>query len=457
MFHDFNKDINYILKRVIIGVLIALVLGFLGTRKVQALDTVTFNEWQFVYRDQTSGQTWDNTFIYRLGEQKSLLAVNIYWPSFSGYYNGTVTFQLDPVQFQSQPNGFLTNEYFKLFVYQNGSYSQQYYIGTCDGKWTCTFNFQGTASQSANSRFSVQLLINNEAFSTAYIFYPAGRVSASIFASNEANTGNQDIINNQNENTQDIINNQNENTQNIIDSQKVCNDNLISNGVTSTEGYLQNTGVLYSNNNWYTTDYYSIFNGDTVSYIVDSGSNASICFYDSNKILKSCSKYVTGGASFDIDYDGFVRFSVWKVNPSSYFTNGYIHTCMNGNQFIGSGIQNIEKGLNDDNVSTSEASSFFSNFTSNNHGVSGIITAPLRLINSLATSTCSPLSIPLPFMNQNATLPCMSTIYSQFPTFYTLWQLITTGLIGYWVLIKIFGHIKGMQNPKDDRIEVLQL
>lgn len=454
MFHDFNKDINYILKRVIIGVIIALILGFIGTRKVQALDTVTFNEWQFVYRDNTVGQIWDNTFTYRLGEQKSLLAINIYWPSFSGYYNGTVTFQLDPVQFPSQPNGFLTNQYFKLFVYQNGSYSQQYYVGTCDGQWTCTFNFQGTAEQSANSRFSVQLLINNEAFSTAYIYYPAGRVSASVFASNEANTGNQDIINNQNENTQQIINNQNENTQQIIDSNQVCKF-INKDSIAFDNRFLNVDGTTTSYNDYGITDYISTLGSD-ISFTNYLGVSAPrICFYDEDKTVLSCpplSNYNVGSLTLP-EHTAFIRISIKKsVNKPT------LKICTNGNQYIGAGIEDIQKGLNDDNIDENFVSDFFNTFSSNSHGVSGVITAPFRLLNSLTTATCSPLEFRLPFVHNTVTLPCMRGIYEEhFGTFFSLWQMITTGLISYSVMINMYSKIHNLQNPKNDRIEVLNL
>ena len=128
-------------------------------------------------------------------------------------------------------------------------------------------------------------------------------------------------------------------------------------------------------------------------------------------------------------------------------------------QDVNDSVQDVNNTLNDDDVSdaTSDASSFFTGFQSDSHGLSGIITSPLRLIQSLSSSTCSPLNVPLPFVNQNATIPCMSTVYERYPTFLALWQLLTTGMIAYWIIIKIFGHVKGMQDPNDDRIEVLSL
>lgn len=126
-------------------------------------------------------------------------------------------------------------------------------------------------------------------------------------------------------------------------------------------------------------------------------------------------------------------------------------------QAIVNSQQDINNALNNDNVDSQQASDFFSNFQTDSHGLSGIITSPLRLIESLSSSQCSPLVLPLPFVNQSATIPCMSSVYSKFPTFYNLWQLISTGIIAYYILIKLFGHVKGMQNPNDDRIEVLNL
>lgn len=123
-------------------------------------------------------------------------------------------------------------------------------------------------------------------------------------------------------------------------------------------------------------------------------------------------------------------------------------------------IDNMNDNIMDDNVddSVDTTQNFFDDFKENSHGLSGIITAPLRLINSLSSSSCSPLSFPLPFVNKQVTLPCMSTIYSSyFNSFLTIYRIITDGLIGYWVCINLLRIIKGLQNPSSDKIEVLDL
>lgn len=141
-------------------------------------------------------------------------------------------------------------------------------------------------------------------------------------------------------------------------------------------------------------------------------------------------------------------------------TQNIIDNANNNQQQTNEKLDNIHDDLTNDDISDSEdsAEDLFNNFTVNNHGLSGIITAPLRLLQSLSSSTCSPLTFPLPFVNQNVSLPCMKPIYNTyFHDFLVLYQLITTGLIGYWVVVKIYSHVKGMQNPDDDRIEVFDL
>lgn len=127
-------------------------------------------------------------------------------------------------------------------------------------------------------------------------------------------------------------------------------------------------------------------------------------------------------------------------------------------------IKNNTKETNDliknDNVdgANTQGSSFFSNFSSNTHGLSGIVSSPIRLINSLSSSTCSPLSFTIPFVNSQVSLPCMSSIYStHFPTLLSIYQLITTGLIAYKILINLFCVVKGLQDPDSSRIEVVDL
>lgn len=112
----------------------------------------------------------------------------------------------------------------------------------------------------------------------------------------------------------------------------------------------------------------------------------------------------------------------------------------------------------DSSGAKSDASEFFSGFTTDTFGLTSIITAPLNLIGSITSSTCTPLGLPLPYVNKTLELPCMSSIYSQyFGSFFTLYQTITFGIIAYWVCVRIFNLVKDFKNPDHDEIEVLDL
>lgn len=127
---------------------------------------------------------------------------------------------------------------------------------------------------------------------------------------------------------------------------------------------------------------------------------------------------------------------------------------------VNSSIQETNDSINDDDTSeaTNSAGDFFSGFTTNTHGLTGIITAPLTLIGNITSSSCSPLSVPLPFVGENLSLPCMSSIYSRyFGNFYDMYKIITFGIVAYWVCVRVFSLVKDFKNPEHDEIEVMDL
>lgn len=106
-----------------------------------------------------------------------------------------------------------------------------------------------------------------------------------------------------------------------------------------------------------------------------------------------------------------------------------------------------------------EAEGFFDDFdVPDTGGLSAIITAPLNTINSLLTNSCSNLVLPLPFVNEDLTLPCLYSIYNQyFGAFFTLYQTIILAIVSYRCIRSIYFDITGFMNPDDDRIEVMDL
>lgn len=123
-------------------------------------------------------------------------------------------------------------------------------------------------------------------------------------------------------------------------------------------------------------------------------------------------------------------------------------------------VNDVNDSINNKDVTEAQnsAGSFFNDFTTDTHGLTSIITAPLSLISSITSSSCSPLVLPLPFVDKDLTLPCMGAIYSQyFGSFLSIYQLITFGIVAYWVCVRIFNLVKDFKNPDHDEIEVLDL
>lgn len=124
-------------------------------------------------------------------------------------------------------------------------------------------------------------------------------------------------------------------------------------------------------------------------------------------------------------------------------------------------LQETNDYLKDDDTSgaNSEAESFFSGFTTDTHGLTSIITAPLTLIGNITSSTCSPLALEVPFVEgETLNLPCMSSIYKKhFGSLLNVYQIATFGLVAYWVCVRIFALVKDFKNPDHDEVEVMDL
>lgn len=133
---------------------------------------------------------------------------------------------------------------------------------------------------------------------------------------------------------------------------------------------------------------------------------------------------------------------------------------ISGQNDIKDSVNKVDDTLKDNNIQEAQdsAGGFFNDFTTDTHGLTSIITAPLSLIESITSSTCSPLVIPLPYVDKDLTLPCMGEIYSNyFGSFLSIYQVITFGIVAYWVLVRIFNLVKDFKNPDHDEIEVLDL
>ena len=102
------------------------------------------------------------------------------------------------------------------------------------------------------------------------------------------------------------------------------------------------------------------------------------------------------------------------------------------------------------------ATKLFADFTTNNHGLASVITAPIVVLNNITSGqyTCSPISIPLPYMQKNLNLPCFTPIYEQhMGALFNVWQMVINGIVGYYLVLQLFAMVKGFKDPKKDQIE----
>lgn len=118
-------------------------------------------------------------------------------------------------------------------------------------------------------------------------------------------------------------------------------------------------------------------------------------------------------------------------------------------------LEDLNKNLKSDEID--DNSGFFSNFSSSDHGLAGIITSPLRAINKL-TSVCQSVSFNV--LDEPIELPCGDTLFwnkEGVQSFKLIWNILVGGPILFLLLKKLFKVVENLKNPDDDRIEVLDL
>ncbi len=359
-------------------------------------------------------------------------------------------------------------------------------------------SFTNTATSSKNSnKIVLRIYVNSlssytmiDIFNSNYLNITSvsnfGIKSLSI---EEVDTsGNNEIIENDKNNTQNIINNSNQNTQDIIDNQNEllstkCS-NIFNYNLSPKENALGN--FTYSIDKGIFTINGTDSNYKYISYSIElkkgtyyyGAYNSSGNAWDVGTLIQTDSNtYACNSSycSFTINSDETITFYPFRVGGTSYTANNLIIKPFISKEIktfceFGSTTSKLDEtnnAINDlnDNLNNSDttgaqdsASGFFDNFSTETFGLTSIITAPLNTINSIINSSCNNLVLPLPFVNKNLTLPCMNSIYSNyFKGFFDLYQIITTGLISYYIIVRIFNLVKDFKNPDHDEIEVMDL
>lgn len=92
------------------------------------------------------------------------------------------------------------------------------------------------------------------------------------------------------------------------------------------------------------------------------------------------------------------------------------------------------------------------------YGLSDIINLPLNLINHL-TDSCSSITLPIPYINEDVTINCPSYFYSKMlgNTFVNLIATIINAFVIYRFLMVIVNSINNAKNPDNDKLEMIEL
>lgn len=188
--------------------------------------------------------------------------------------------------------------------------------------------------------------------------------------------------------------------------------------------------------------------------------------------------------AFDSEYNGQTYIGstgMWSFVSEEY-TNEQLNTIINILQNssstseitskldeVNSSITESNKKIDEvkDNINNSDVSGAnkdLNKFTENDAfkdttGILAIIQAPINMLNSLTSTTCSPLSLPLPFLNVNLDIPCLSSIFAKHLSteLLTLLKLAINGFLVYKILCSFAMDIHSYKDPDSDRLEVIDL
>lgn len=161
-----------------------------------------------------------------------------------------------------------------------------------------------------------------------------------------------------------------------------------------------------------------------------------------------------------------VRFDIYGAtheslrNPPEYSISGNVTFDLNQASEIKESIGDLNDSITDSDISgaSDSAGGFFTDFENDDYGLSDIVTLPLTFIQGLANASCTDLELPLPFVDEDVELPCMSAIYEDyFGAFLTIYQIITFGIVGYWVCVNTLRLVNNFKNPDNDEVEVMDL
>lgn len=296
-----------------------------------------------------------------------------------------------------------------------------------------------------------------------------------IIASNDKNTDN--IINNNNNNTNNIIDNNNANTDKIIESNKenfnTCRDsvNLFDkNTMIEFVGKFRNwdNGVVTENSSFVGIKVPVEPNSTySVSSNLPRALYSNLAFFSNDKYLSGSA--FTSGSSFTTPENcNYITLAIKNTYTWLQIQNGSSITsyepfgeiCVNKldeqnktSKGILSKITSIFDWLtNKDSADLSGANNIVGYLPAG--PLDSIINLPLTFLQNFNTNlskTCTPLDVPIPYLNKTIQIPCIDTIFNQIDGLPNLWNWVGTIMsifILYRYLIALYKYYDDLTTLK---------
>lgn len=227
------------------------------------------------------------------------------------------------------------------------------------------------------------------------------------------------------------------NTYNCTQKLQYYNKALVENDtadVTINNFYIQ---MVYTDNTWNTC---SLNNSNNIICNVNGKVPKQLYFYINFKTHKTTNFLIAISRVFKL-YSSATQEQINSINN------------------VNDSINNVNDSINNDNVddSTNSASGFFSDFTNNDHGLSGIVTAPLNAVNAMLSNQCVAPSGT--YKGKTFSFPCGNILWDKDTTgqFKLFINLIYGGFLCFGIVKSLFKDVNNLKNPDNDKVEVIDL
>lgn len=209
----------------------------------------------------------------------------------------------------------------------------------------------------------------------------------------------------------------------------------------------------------YNSLYVNVYNTASIGLLgLEFATQPFPIYYENDTVFKQ-NEAIIDKLEESIEANGSVSYKIDETNEKLDETNQKLDDLKEKQEESNKTQEEIKDAITDSNVDTNTGNSFFDNFsTEDNGGISGIITAPLTLINSLLDNqgTCTDLEFPI--MGKDVAIPSGCIIWDKVPnSIETIIQMLVCGTGAYFILTKLFKDINNLKDPNKSEVSTLDL